>query len=241
MELKILFDYRSIDNKLHIGWGISVIVDGGVLFDTGENGEWLMDNLKHMRVDIENIESVVISHNHWDHTGGLWKLLKHKDKLKVYGCANFDKVFKKKIRSLGGNMIEVAGDNPNKIKISKNIYSSGEILGKYDNSDIAEQALVIESGKGLVVITGCAHPGIINILENIKERFNGKKMYFVMGGFHLMNMYQRRIKFIIKEFRTIGIKKVGPTHCSGKEAEDMFKKEYQNDYIDIKAGKVIKI
>jgi len=65
MRIKVLFDKDEPDKKLHIGWGLSILVEEDILFDTGENGHWLMENIKNLKVDINKIKTVVISHDHW--------------------------------------------------------------------------------------------------------------------------------------------------------------------------------
>lgn len=75
MEIKVVFNNDVINNIFSNGWGFSCLVDKRVLFDTGEKSEYLFHNMKQMNIDPANIEKVVISHDHWDHTGGLWDLL----------------------------------------------------------------------------------------------------------------------------------------------------------------------
>ncbi len=93
--------------------------------------------------------------------------------------------------------------------ICKGAHTSGVIEGW-----IKEQALVLDTEKGLVLMTGCAHPRIVNILARVKELFK-KDLYLVFGGFHLAGFYKAEIKDIIARFRDLGVQKVGPCHCSG--------------------------
>ncbi|MFA5101478.1 MAG: MBL fold metallo-hydrolase, partial [Candidatus Omnitrophota bacterium] len=78
MNIKVLYDKNTTNKKLHTGWGVSFLIDDTILFDTGEKGESLLENMRSLGVDINKIEAVVLSHDHWDHTGGLWDLLKMK-------------------------------------------------------------------------------------------------------------------------------------------------------------------
>lgn len=96
-------------------------------------------------------------------------------------------------------------------KIGEGIYTSGVMEGW-----IKEQSLVLDTEKGLVVITGCAHPGIVNILLKVKELFK-KDIYCVFGGFPLAGFDKAEIKEIIAKLRGLGVQKVGPSHCSGEE------------------------
>jgi 7,8-dihydropterin-6-yl-methyl-4-(beta-D-ribofuranosyl)aminobenzene 5'-phosphate synthase len=105
---------------------------------------------------------------------------------------------------------------------------------------IKEQSLVLDTEKGLVLMTGCAHPRIVHIIARVKEIFR-KDISLALGGFHLAGFEEKEIREIIRKFRDSGIKKVGPAHCSGDEARALFYKEYKDDCIEIGVGKKIKI
>lgn len=236
MQIRVLFDKDTLDENLHTGWGLSFLINSQILFDTGENGEWLINNIQQLGLEIDRLQAIVISHDHWDHTGGLWEILKRK-KLKVYGCPNFSQEFKRRIRDLDSEFIGV-----NRVtKISQGIYLTGEIPGLYAGTDIAEQAVIIKTAKGISVLTGCSHPGIIKILKKIKSEFPEQKLYLVAGGFHLIEQDARLIKIIVDEFKKLQVNQVGPTHCTGKEAEEIFRAEYRNDFISIKVGQTLEV
>ncbi len=237
MELKIVFNSNAIGDEFSLGWGLSILVGKNLLFDTGETEEALLNNIKKLKIDISLIEKVVISHDHWDHTGGLWGLLKGKKGIKVYGCAGFSQEFKDKVSSAGAKLIV----NKDFLEISKNVYLSGEIIGDYNGQKISEQALVIEDDKGIGVLTGCAHPGIVNILKSIKGHFIDKEFAAVLGGFHLMNKTSNEIKEVLAAFKNLKVKKAGPTHCSGPKAQDIFKAQYRDNFIEALVGTTIKI
>ncbi|MCF7886855.1 MAG: MBL fold metallo-hydrolase [Candidatus Omnitrophica bacterium] len=236
MDIKILFDKDAIDSKFKTGWGFSVFTKG-VLFDTGEDGDFLLSNLKVANIDIDSIKKIVISHDHWDHSGGLWSILKIKNDLEVYGCKGSSNETKAKIKDFGASFIEVN----QQIQIIPNIYTSGQILGFYKSRQIAEQVLIIKSKKGLVVITGCSHSGIVKIIEKVKENFKNEDIHLVLGGFHLMNKEKREVKLIVQRLKDLGINYVGPTHCTGYEAQQIFRQAFKDKYISIKVGKTITI
>jgi len=237
MEVKIVFDNTNLNEKFIPGWGFSCLVDKTVLFDTGEKSEYLFKNMKKLDIDISKIEKVVISHDHWDHTGGLWGLLEKTEDIDVYGCPNFGEDFKKKVVSLGGNLILTEGLG----KVKNNIFATGEIAGNYKGSFIAEQALLIKEKEGIIIITGCSHPGIIKIIKSIKENFPEERITFVFGGFHLMDRDIREIELIVEKFKELKVEKVGPTHCTGYEAQTIFKNEYKDQFIQIAAGKTFEV
>ncbi len=237
MKVQVLFNNEAISGDLSAGWGFSCLVNKYILFDTGESEKYLFKNMKNMGIDISDIEAVVISHNHWDHTGGLWELLNAKRGLKVYACPNFSREFNNKVKELKGELVTADKFT----KVAKDIYTTGEIQGEYKGQDMPEQALVVKTKNGITAITGCAHPGIIKIVEKIKSESPSEQFYLVFGGFHLMNKDKRTISTIVDTFKELGIKKVGPTHCSGKEAERIFEEKYQDNFISVKAGQILDI
>jgi len=237
MQIKILFGKDTQDKNLRTGWGVSFLIDDKILFDTGEKGEWLLENMHILGVDINKIKGVIISHDHWDHWGGLWDLLTQKAGFKVYACPRFSKEFKEKVEKSKGELIEAE-----KFKeIAPSIYTTGEIPGAYHGRYMAEQAMVLKTNNGLTVTTGCAHPGILKILEKVKAKFLSEPIYFVLGGFHLIEQDKRAIEIIVENFKRMGIIKVGPTHCSGPQAEEIFKKIYQDNFVEIKTGEVLEV
>lgn len=232
MEIKVLFDKESKNKKLRTGWGLSLLINGRVLFDTGEDGARLMDNIRLLDVDINRIETVVISHEHWDHIGGLWALLDEKKGIKVYICGGFSDEFKAKVEKSGGVPVEAK----TLTEVNKNIFVTGEIEGEYKGCYMPEQALILKTADGISVITGCAHPGIIKMIKKAKSFFPGENIYSALGGFHLLDERGETIKNIAGEFRKLGVKKAGPTHCSGEETKRIFREEYGKDFIDIAVG-----
>jgi len=223
-----VYDNIEFNPKLKTGFGFACVIkfkNNTILFDTGSDSETLLTNLELAEIKPENITIIVLSHIHNDHTGGLLEFLEKNPNVKVYVPSSFPSSFKEEIKTRGAKVVNVG----NSIKITEGIYSTGE-LGTW----IKEQSLVINSDKGLVVITGCAHPGIVNIVKKVKALFN-KDIYLVVGGFHHPSIE------VVKEFKELGVKKVAPSHCTGDEAIKIFKKEYQEDFIKSGVGKIIVI
>ena len=236
MQIKVLFNKDALNKKFHTGWGLSFLIGEEILFDTGEKGEWLLENIKSLKVDIDKIEVIIISHDHWDHTGGLWTLLEKK-RFKVYGLKGFSEKFKMRVRSLNSELLEKEGFS----EIKRNIFTTGEVLATYKGMSLSEQALVIKTNKGISVITGCSHPGILKILKLVKSYFKRDNFYFVGGGFHLIDKEQIQLQFLTEEFGKLKVSKVGPTHCSGYEAEELFRKNYKDNFVSLEVGKSLEV
>jgi len=234
MQLKIVCDNRIYDKKLDICWGFSCLINENLLFDTGESEKVLLGNMQKLNIPAKNISTVIISHDHYDHTGGLAGLLRENPKIKVYGLSKFSSSFKKKVKNSGAELIE-----KNKFtQIMPDIYLTGEMATYYGNNPLSEESLIIRANPGLVIITGCSHPGIIKIIEKVKKNLP-EPIYLVVGGFHLMDKDERLVDIIVKKFCELEVSKVAPTHCTGDKPIEMFKKEYKENFIEAGAGKII--
>jgi 7,8-dihydropterin-6-yl-methyl-4-(beta-D-ribofuranosyl)aminobenzene 5'-phosphate synthase len=157
--------------------------------------------------------------------------LKKNHEVSVYVPASFPGMFKKGVEDLGAKVVSVEES----IEICNKVHLTGEMVGPAN-----EQAVILDSSKGLIVITGCAHPGIVSMIRRAKEIVN-KNVYLVFGGFHLLNKRDAALKEIISQFRELGVQKVGATHCTGDRAIELFKQAYKEDFIPMGAGKVIQI
>lgn len=230
LTITILYDNHAYDTRLKTAWGFSALIeyhDHVLLFDTGGDGPTLMDNMRILRIDPTRIKSVVLSHIHGDHIGGLDDLLKSGVHPVIYLPPSFPNDLKNQV-SRTAEVIEVTRG----IKISEDIYSTGE-MGR----SIREQSLIIDTAQGLVVVTGCAHPGIVEIVDQAHGMF-AKPVNLVLGGFHLGSKNKNEIGTILQDFRRIGVQQVAPSHCTGERAIAMFAEEYGEDYIQAGAGKV---
>lgn len=234
MYVKVLYDDRA-KKGLVSGRGFSCVIDGKILFDTGEASNSLVENMERMMVSPEDLEAVIISHEHWDHTGGLWEILKRKSGLKVYACPSFSDTFKDCVKELGGELILADG----MMDVTGGIMVTGEIYGTNLDPYIPEQALIIKGDKGVSVVTGCAHPGLMAILKKIKRDLNVDKFYMVFGGFHLGDLGAEQISDVVTGMKSLGVYKVGPMHCTGDKAIRVFGGQYHGNFIAVKAGHVI--
>ncbi|MEE8359514.1 MAG: hypothetical protein V3S04_01145 [Candidatus Omnitrophota bacterium] len=104
-----------------------------------------------------------------------------------------------------------------------------------------EGALVVETQNGVSVITGYAHPGIIKIVNTIRKSFPNKNIYTVLGSFHLMDTDKAAVYEAADEFKKTGVQKIGATHCSGPNAEEIFRDRYKNNFINVEVGQALVI
>jgi len=239
LTITVTYDNNPYKQGLETEWGFAAFITGTektILFDTG-GGRVLLDNMEKLAIKPDRVDVVVLSHIHGDHTGGLSSFLEKNSNVIVYLPVSFPKKFKDNAGNSGAKIIEVKES----LQICENVYSTGQ-LGKL----IKEQSLIIRTDKGLVVITGCAHPGIVNIVNTAKTLMRvpasrGPKddILLVMGGFHLEWATKGRIEKIISAFKQLGVRYVGPCHCSGHKARSLFEKHFGSNYINIGAGKVI--
>jgi 7,8-dihydropterin-6-yl-methyl-4-(beta-D-ribofuranosyl)aminobenzene 5'-phosphate synthase len=218
VTLTIVYDNNVYDPALQTDWGFACVVETGeatVLFDTGGKGSILLGNMAELGLDPQTIDAVVLSHIHADHTGGLKGLLDAGVRPVVYAPAAFPASFRDDVRAVT-RLVEVTGP----MEILPGIHTTGEV-----GSSIVEQALVVEAGAGLVVVTGCAHPGIVEMVRHAKQAVAGE-VKLVLGGFHLRDAGRARIEAIIADLRDLGVQQVAPSHCTGDRARQMFAEAY---------------
>lgn len=234
INVTILYDNYIHTEGTKADWGFACLIEGTektILFDTGTKPDILWHNIKKLNIDINKVEQIVISHEHGDHFGGLFSFLEKKSDAPIYIPASFSDTFVKRTEKAGGKVIKVTEP----VELCKNVYLTGEM-----GTEIIEHSLIFDTSKGLVVITGCAHPGVTKIVNKAREILN-KDVYFVFGGFHLMQKSQAQVQAIIKQFEAAGVVKCGATHCTGDKQIEWFKEAYGDDYVSMGVGKIIKI
>lgn len=232
LAITIVHDNNPCVDSLKTAWGFSAFVTGPertILFDTGSDGTLLLDNMAKLQIDPGKVDIVVLSHTHGDHSGGLTGLLKENPRVQVFLPGSFPAKFKTAVQGHGATVGEVKEPR----EICKNVYTTG-VLGRR----IKEQALVIRTQRGLIVLTGCAHPGIVRIIEEVRRLHEGS-ILIVTGGFHLEWVTKGRVESIITAFQDYGVRHVAPTHCSGDKARRLFRQSYGPGYVDAGVGKTI--
>ena len=234
LSITILYDNNPYDKRLETAWGFSCLVQGlekTILFDTGGDSAMLLRNMRKLGIDPGVVEVIVISHIHYDHVGGLSGFLAENSDVTVYLPRSLPDNIKNRVRDAGARLAEV--DEP--VKICEMAYSTGE-LGEW----IREQSLAIDTAEGLVVITGCAHPGVVNIVGEAKKLLK-KDVHLVLGGFHLCWMNSLQVKSVVEGVKREGVAKVAPCHCSGDLARSTFEKVYGEDFLLVGVGSTLEV
>ena len=233
VRITVVYDNRSLQEELKPDWGFSCVIDASghrFLFDTGADGQILLANLNKLGIDPAAFEAVFISHNHWDHTGGLAAVLE-RCSTKCWLPASAATELGARTGVAGGT----SGTAAERLEILPGVWSTGEL-----GEGVREQSLVLETGAGLVLVTGCAHPGVVNIARRVKQDF-GEPPYLVLGGFHLGQASAEEVAGIIRELKGLGVTKVGPGHCTGDRAIGQFEGSWTDGFERIGCGRVIEL
>jgi len=232
--ITIVYDNNGYNGRLTAAWGFSCIVkrqQEAILFDTGGDGKVLLRNMDRLGISTDGIDAIVLSHIHGDHTGGIDELLKRNGELTIYLPLSFPEQIKQHIKSYGVNLVEIHEPR----ELFAGVFTTGELGG-----EVREQALLVKTFKGLVLITGCAHPGVVNIVKRAKE-ITKDKIYIVVGGFHLAGAFPSQISYRAEILLQLGVEKVALCHCSGDEARKLFKDYFGENYLDCGTGQEIVI
>jgi 7,8-dihydropterin-6-yl-methyl-4-(beta-D-ribofuranosyl)aminobenzene 5'-phosphate synthase len=198
VKLTILYDNREADGRLLAAHGFACLVEVGgrrILFDTGGDPARLFYNMGALGVDPRTIEAVVISHNHWDHTGALSALLSVKPDAVVH-----------------------APSEPKPEPVAPGARIVGPLQAAYKGYRLAEQALAVEAGEGFVLLVGCAHPGAPALVREAVRLLPGRRPLAVVGGLHLIEAGERQIEATADELARLGVEAVAPCHCTGVKA-----------------------
>ncbi|MCD6453365.1 MAG: MBL fold metallo-hydrolase [Dehalococcoidales bacterium] len=256
-------------------WGISVLVESddlSLLFDTGQ-GISAAYNADLLGIDLSRVGKIILSHGHYDHTGGLrlilrkmrrdieiiahpdiWaaKYVRHGDQKEQYVGIPFQR---DELESLGANF----NLRRQATRITDSIMTTGEVPMVTDFEKIApnllvkeaagfkpdrlldDQALVITTELGLVVVLGCSHHGVINTLYHAQQLTGERRIYMVVGGCHLMAASPEQIESTITALKELDIQRLGVSHCTGLHAASIMAREFGDRFFFNNAGTVIRL
>ena len=230
-----------------------------ILFDTGQ-GATLLHNARRMNKDLSKVDCVAISHGHYDHAGGLLPLLQECGRKKVYAhpaifrarhrlkdsgeCLAIGIPHSRADLKAAGADFNLSADF---CTIAPHIYLTGEIpratsfeigdqglycdgTGQEIDSTPDDQSMVLETDKGLVVITGCCHAGLVNTLEHVADSMGRRDIYAVIGGTHLGFCRQEQLEQTISALKSWRVQKVTASHCTGFAASTRLSREMPKEF-----------
>lgn len=219
-KLTILFDnYAGLPGFQPL-WGFAALVQTPhrtLLFDTGSNGRVLLTHMAKLGIKPASIDLLFLSHPHWDHIGGFDSILELNPRLDLVVHEGFSKHLLRDLETQC-ETLHVIGTEPR--QLAPSLFSTGMLA-----SDPPEHALLLETPDAVAVISGCAHPGMDQIVADVTQRL-GKRVDWAIGGFHLMYADSDAIEQSIRALQALGVHTVVPTHCTGDEAIAAFGRAY---------------
>lgn len=238
--------------------------DASVLFDSGQSGEFV-NNAKQMGIDLSKLHAIVLSHGHYDHTDGLPRLgsLVEDVALYVHPLAELERYsirdpehpkyigMSDQVKTLVGQSRRV--DVERAMRIGQFIMCTGPVPRQTVFEDtggpffldpqkliadpiVDDQALIIEAKKGLILLLGCAHSGVVNTVNHCKTLYPGETIYAIIGGFHLLNANEDRLKNTYQALKEMDLHLIAPCHCTGERPMREIEAEFSNTFADCRVG-----
>jgi 7,8-dihydropterin-6-yl-methyl-4-(beta-D-ribofuranosyl)aminobenzene 5'-phosphate synthase len=236
-------------------WGYSALVevDGHkILYDTGLSADLVLRNAKALKIDLSGVEDVVLSHNHYDHVGGLMSLRRELSKInpramsRVHvGAGIFEprwsesgedhnglRLIRAEYLATGGAF--VVHDKPT--ELFPGVWLTGPVprtndeknwtpglsldtpQGRREDNVPEDSALIFNTGQGIIILTGCAHAGIVNITEYARRIIGNKPIVAMIGGLHLFSASDQALAWTGAKLKSYGVLSLLAGHCTGIEA-----------------------
>ena len=225
VELWFLADNRVAVPGTISTWGLSILVNAYgkyILFDTDSRWDIIEYNARVINAPIDRVEYIVISHLHGDHAGGLRRAIKY-----YRGLGRITHIILPEKTRVPHGTLYTVGENP--VFIKDNVLTTG-VLGH----GIREQALIVDiRGKGPLVLVGCSHPGIENILKRTTMLLGTNSVYGLIGGYHISGHEAYNVLYVLEKYN---VELIGPAHCTGDDAIDIFRQEFKGRFIAAGTG-----
>ncbi len=229
-EILVLYDNRAVRDDLLPSHGFSCLVkcEGGetLLFDTGESGPLLLMNMERLGVDPRTIQRVVLSHEHYDHVGGLPALLSFLPDTEIFILSSFSSDFERKLATPQAQIRRLEKE----VEIIPGIFSTGEMRGV-----IREQGLVVRGKEKALFVGGCCHPGVVEMVTKASQVV-GQSVGGVLGGFHFYQSREEVIASTLQELRNLGVSIMAPCHCTGFMGIDMARFLWESGFVETGVG-----
>lgn len=211
MKITVLYD-NVARPPLREGWGFSALIETEgrrILFDAGADRLVLERNARALGVDLSGVTDIFLSHPHCDHVGGLSYVLEEAEDVRIWAPQDMEGYLRPRLKGMKAELIPVRGPR----KLGEGLWSTGA-MGRA----VKEHGLVVATGRGPVLITGCAHPGIARMAARA-ARIAGEGLRLVLGGFHLAGLPRDKLSRLVRELGA-ATRAVAPGHCTGREATE---------------------
>ena len=231
LHITIVYDNYQSDPSLETDWGFACMLEyqgEKLLFDTGAKEDIYKKNVRLLEVNPEVIPTLFISHWHGDHTAGLPWVTGINPSIKCYLPASYYDQLKAG-RQLPTNSTSVTKP----IHMYGPFYSTGEEFKAF-----REQGLVVKTENGGILITGCSHPGIVEMVAKSENEL-GIEIHTVVGGLHLLDKSPQETEKIAADLKGMGVRQICATHCTGDRSIAVLKTSFGNGYIPGGTGKEI--
>lgn len=269
-RVTVIFDAFGKPSDLQRGWGYSALVEyqgKRILFDAGGQYQTFADNVRKLKIDLKQLDFVVISHRHGDHTGGLAYVLEQNPHVKIYapletgsfGTPPSPPAAKAMLRNAAGITPDLRyfnGKPPEKltidspwpgatftlidksVEVAPGLYLVRTVSDSKGTLELNELSLAVRTPQGLAVVVGCSHPGIERILEAAAQY--DKRLYTIVGGLHLVDKSDQQVSEVVNNFKTRWqVERVAAGHCTGEFAQVELDRVYGNKHDHSGIGEVI--
>jgi 7,8-dihydropterin-6-yl-methyl-4-(beta-D-ribofuranosyl)aminobenzene 5'-phosphate synthase len=261
-RMTIIYDAFADRSDLTLDWGYAALVEFGgkrILFDTGNNAAIFEANVRRLHIDLRRLDFVVLSHRHGDHTSGLRYVLSVNPRVPIYGPAdesfldttpaafltrNADAELPAKMRYFAGKLPATPPGHgtawpgvhiqpvERRLDVGGDIHLISTMSETPGFRDMSEVSLVLDTPRGPIVVVGCSHPGIQNILANLTQQTKRGDVYEIVGGMHtLLSTPAEAERTVLELVDTYHVQRMAPGHCTGERMFRLLQKRLGAEYI----------